>query len=466
MWIGPASLPRLAEIQIDPAVLLFTLVTALASGLSFGLLPVLRHVGPRISQSLRGGGRTVSQSRERHRTSNALAVVQVALALILLIASGLMIRTFQELRAVRPGFTQPEQVQLVRLSIPPAQVSDPEQVVRLQQSIRDRIATLPGVTAASFANAAPLEPDPLDNLLYVDGQAYAEGQIPPDRRFKFVSPGFFEVVGIPLVAGRDLQWTDLYERRSVAIVSENFAREMWREPSQALGKRIRVNHNEPWRDIIGVVGNVHDDGVHERAPTTVYWPAFMANFQRNDVMVQRSAVFAIRSTRAGQDGFLKELSETIWAINPRLPLAQVRTLGELYQRSLARTSFALVMLAFAGGTALLLALVGIYGVISCAVTQRTREIGIRLALGAPQTALEQMFVRHGLRLAAVGISCGLAGAVMLTRLMSTLLFGINALDYQTYGAVSLVLIAAVLIASYVPARRAATVDPVIALRAE
>jgi predicted permease len=463
---GPAGLPRLVEIRMSPVVLAFSVGVSLLSGLLFGLIPVLKRVGPGISKDLRAGGRTLSQSRERHRARNTLVVVQVALALVLLIASGLMIRTFQRLREVQPGFSRPEQIQLVRLTIPSMHVSDPEQVVRMQQNIRDRLAALPGVTDAAFANAAPLEPDALDNILQIEGQKYADGQIPPDRRFKFVAPEFFKTVGIAIVAGRDYSWADLYERRPVAIVSENLAREIWRESAQALGKRVRANNADPWREIVGVVGNVHDNGVHERAPATVYWPVMMANFWRNDVMIQRGATFVIRSPRAGTKQFLNELNETVWAVNATLPLAQVRTLRDLYDRSLARTSFTLVMLAVAGATALLLGVVGIFGVISYAVSQRTREIGIRAALGAQHTDLKRMFVRDGLRLAFVGVICGLAAAAALTRFMSALLFGVNALDVTTYVAVSLVLGVAAALASYVPARRAATVDPVIALRAE
>jgi putative ABC transport system permease protein len=463
---APASLPRLGEITVDPVVVSFTLIVSLLSGLLFGLIPVARHAGPHIARQVRSGGRTSSQSRERHRARNTLVVVQVALALVLLVASGLMIRTFQALRAVQPGFAEPDHLQLVRLAIPGRQVGDPEAVFRMQDDIRDRIAAIPGVSAVSFTNSAPMEPDHIDNLLFVEHQTYAEGQIPPDRRFKFVAPGFFRAVGAPLVAGRDFTSADLHDRRPVAVISENFARELWREPGAALGKRIRANAADPWREIVGIVGDVYDDGVHERAPTVVYWPVLMENFWRNPILVQRSVTFAIRSSRTGTESFLNELREAVWAVNANLPLADVRTLGDLYERSLARTSFSLVMLAMAGATALLLGIVGIYGVISYAATQRTREIGIRAALGAQHAELKRMFVRDGLVLAGIGVACGLAGAIPLTRLMTSLLFGISPLDPMTYVAVSLVLVTAAGLASYVPAHRATAVDPVAALRTE
>jgi predicted permease len=309
-------------------------------------------------------------------------------------------------------------------------------------------------------------PEKIDNLLMIEDQRYAQGQIPPDRRFKFVSPGFFHTLGIRLIAGRDMTWADIHDHRPVAVISESLAREVWREPAAALGRRIRPNAADSWREIIGIVGDVHDDGVHERAPGTVYWPLLMEKFWGNPVLVQRSVTFAIRSTRTGTESFLNEVREAVWAVNANVPLAEARTMRDLYQRSLARTSFTLVMLAIAGGTALLLGIVGIYGVIAYAVTQRTREIGIRVALGAQHTELKRMFIREALGLTAVGVACGLGIAFALTRLMSSLLFGTSAFDPATYVAVSLLLVAAATIASYIPAHRAMAVDPLEALRAD
>jgi hypothetical protein len=252
----------------------------------------------------------------------------------------------------------------------------------------------------------------------------------------------------------------------VAVISENFARELWREPGAALGKRIRANAADPWREIVGIVGDVYDDGVHERAPTVVYWPVLMENFWRNPILVQRSVTFAIRSSRTGTESFLNELREAVWAVNANLPLADVRTLGDLYERSLARTSFSLVMLAMAGATALLLGIVGIYGVISYSISQRTREIGIRMALGASQSSVRSLFVRHGLMLTCLGIACGFAAAIPLTRLMTSLLYGTSPLDPATYGAVGVVLVCAAIVAAYLPARRATRIEPLEALRFE
>ncbi len=463
---GPATLPRLNEIGIDPLVLGFALAISLLTGLLFGLIPVLKYAGPNLATALRGGGRTLSQSRERHRARNTLVVVQVALALVLLIGSGLMIRTFQALRNIQPGFTRPEEVQLLHIFIPEQQVKEPERVMRALNGMLEKLAAIPGVTSAAFSNGAPMEGFDSNDLLYAEDKNYAVGQIPPVRRFRLISPGFLKTVGTPLVAGRDFTWDDVYEKRHVAIVSENLAREMWGEPGAALGKRIRPAPSNPWREIVGVAGDVYDNGVQQNAPAFAYWPVLMDQFEGTSDAVTRGSVFVIRSNRAATESFLTEARQAIWSVNANLPVFLVRTLGDLYDQSMARTSFTLVLLAIAGGMALVLGVVGIYGVIAYAVSQRTREIGIRMALGAQSTGLQRMFILHGLLLAGIGAVIGLAAAAALTRLMKSLLFGINVLDPVTYALVSALLIAAAALASYFPARRATAVDPMEALRAE
>src|SRR5262249_33416036 len=276
--LGPRTLPRLTEITIDPLVLIFTLAVSLLAGLLFGLIPVLKYAGPHIAGALRGGGRTLSQSRERHRTRNTLVIIQVALALMLLIGAGLMIRTFQALRTIEPGFTRPEEVQLMRVSIPEAQLPEPERVMRTQNEMLEKVASIPGVTSVAFSNGAPLEGFNANDLLYAEDKTYVPGQIPPIRRFRFISPGFFQTTGTTLIAGRDFTWADIYEKRHIAIVSENLAREMWGDPRSALGKRLREGMKDPWREIVGVARDVYDDGVQQKAPSFVYWPAMMDNF--------------------------------------------------------------------------------------------------------------------------------------------------------------------------------------------
>ena len=463
---GPATLPRLNEIGIDPTVLAFTAAVSLLAGLLFGLIPVLKYAGPRLTTGLRGGGRTLTHGRERHRARNVLVVVQVGMALVLLIGSGLMIRTFQALREVRPGFSHPEHVQMLRVSIPDAHVKDPERVMRMENEMLDRLAAIPGVSSAAFANCAPLEDFNPNDLVYAQDKNYAVGEIPPIRRFRFISPGFFKATGTALVTGRDFTWTDLYEKRHVALVSENLAREMWGDPRAAIGKRIREGAAHPWHEIVGVVGDVHDDGVQQKAPAFVYWPAMMDTFWGDHVHVIRSGTFVIRTNRAGTESLLADARQAIWSVDANLPVHLVRTLQEVFDRSLARTSFTLVLLAIAGVMALLLGVIGIYGVIAYAVSQRTREIGIRIALGAPPGGLQRMFVRQGLLLASIGAVLGLGAAGGMTRWMKSLLFGISALDPATYALVAAILVAAAALASYLPARRATAVNPLETLRAE
>ncbi len=466
VWLAPTGLPRIHEIGIDLPVLGFTLALALLTSLLIGAIPVLKYAGARSNLTLREGGRGQSQSREQHRARNVLVVLQVALALVLLICSGLMIRTFNALAHVDPGFSKPDTLQTFRLFIPETQVKDGAAAVRREQEIQDRIAAIPGVTSVAFTSAVPMDGSASSDLLFAQDRAYAEGQIPPIRRFKYIAPGYFSTVGTPLVAGRDLTWPDLYNKMPVALISENFAREYWRDPNSALGKRIRVASNDEWREIVGVVKDMHDDGVAAPAPTTVYWPALMGQFETEPERAQRSITMVIRSQRAGSQSFMAEVQRAVWSVDSDLPLADTRTLGFLFTRSMARTSFTLVMLSVAGAMALLLGVVGIYGVISYSVSQRTREIGIRMALGAQRQAITAMFVRHGLLLTGIGVAFGLATSFFVMRLMSSLLFHVSPADPVTYGAITVVIVTIAWAACYLPSRRAASVEPVHALRAD
>jgi predicted permease len=465
--IGPPNLPRLNEISLGGTSLAFTLAISLLSSLLFGLIPALKYAGPRIAETLRSAGRTSSVSRQRHRARGVLVVAQVAMALVLLVSAGLMIRTFQALRTVEPGFTRAEHLQTLRISIPTSLVPEQLKVVRIQNDIMDKLAAIPGVTSVGFASQMPMEGlDPNWDNIFVEGRTYAQDEIPPLRLFKNVSPDFFHTSGTRLIAGRELTWNEVYEVRNVVMVSENLARELWGSTSAAIGKRIRQYPFLPWREVIGVVQDVRENGIQENAPLTVYWPTLTPTFVPGRLSAARDVTFAIRSDRTGTEGLINQVRQAVWSVNASLPLASVRSMQEIYNVSLARTSFTLVMLGISSAMAMLLGLIGIYGVISYAVSQRRREIGIRLALGAQQAELRRMFVSYGLVLAAIGIAIGLAASAGLTRLMKSLLFGISPLDPLTYAAVPVVLVTAAILASYLPARRAAAVDPVEALKAE
>ena len=466
--IGPANLPRLHEISIDPVVLAFALTVSLLSSLLFGSIPAVKYTSS-AGVALGGGMRGASASRDRNRSRNVLIVVQVALALVLLVASGLMIRTFQVLRHVNNGFTEAKEIQTARIWFPASLVREPERYTHMQHDILDKIASIPGVTSAAFTGSVPMDGRLSESVVPAeDKTTYAEGTSLV-RRFKFVSPGYFQTMGTRLVAGRDMTWPDIDGRRKVAVISENFAREFWQEPPAAIGKRIRewgVKGDPVWREVIGVVEDVREDGPMQKAPSIVYWPVLMDNFFRVPVLGTPAIAFVIRSDRAGSESLMGEVRQAVWSVNPNLPVFLVSTMQQLLDRSLAQTSFALVMLAIAGAMALGLGIIGLYGTISYVVSQRTREIGIRLALGAKPSAVKGMFLLYGVVVAVVGIGIGLAASFALTRLMSSLLFGIDRVDRPTYLAVLGGLLVAAALASYIPARRAATIDPAETLKFE
>ncbi|MBV9442470.1 MAG: ABC transporter permease [Acidobacteriaceae bacterium] len=465
--IGPANLPRLSEISLDAKAVLFTFVLALVSSLLCGSISALKYAGPQVSAGLRSAGRTFSHSRERHRARNILVIGQVTMAVLLLITAGLMIRTFQRLRDVAPGFTDGRHLQTIRTSIPDSLIREPERVTRTQQEIAEKLAAIPGVSSVAFTDQMPMEDFGSDwDEIQADSPALT-GKVLPLRLFRFVSPEYFHTAGTRILAGREFSWQDIYGQRPVVLISENLARELWGTPSAALGKHVREFKGMPWLEVIGIVENTRENGVDKEAPAIVYWPPLMKYlFGRKELDAVRAVTFVLRTRRAGTEAFVRELREAVWSAAPGVPVASVRTMRDVYDRSLSRTSFTLTMLGIAAGMALILGVIGIYGVISYAVAQRSREIGIRLALGAQQRELKRMFVRSGLILASIGVTIGLLAAVGVTRVMKSMLFGISPLDPITYVSVPAVLAMVTLLASYVPARRAALVDPVQALKAE
>ena len=463
--MAPSGLPRLPEIGIDGPTLWFSLAASLVASLLFGSVSVLKYAGKHVGTGLRQGGRSMSEGRERHRSRNVLVAVQVALAVILLISSGLMIRTFHVLTTVDPGFAAPDQLQTFRVNIPDTDVKDPERVIRIQEEILHKIEAVPGVSSVGLSMSVPMDGNGWEDTLFVKDRKYAPGEL-PIHRFRFVAPGFFKTLGTPLVAGRDFNWGDIYNKVPLAVISEKLARENWRDPSLALGQQIRANAKDDWREVVGVVRDVHDDGVDKEAPSSVYWPVLAAHFTGTELDVRRYVAYSIRSRRAGSESFMSEVRRAVWSVDPNLPLADVQTVDYLYRTSMARTSFTLVMLAIAGSMALLLGMLGLYGVIAYSVSQRRREIGIRSALGAQQRDLTGIFVRHAMLLTGGGVTCGLVASLALTRLMSSLLFGIKPADPATFAVVSIGLLSAAAVSSYLPARRAAAVNPVEALRAE
>jgi predicted permease len=388
----------------------------------------------------------------------------VAMALVLLVSAVLMIRTFAALRNVDPGYSDPAHIQTLRVAIPPLLIADRVMVTRTQNNIAEKLAAIPGVASVGFASAMPLQKFEANwDDLFFQHQTYKTGEAPL-RLYDYVSPGYFHTAGTKMVAGRDFTWTDIYDRRPVGILSENLARECCGSAQAALGKHFSENNSTPWHEVIGVVEDVRMDGVGDPAPAVAYWP--ILSDLPSDFDITRGVTFAVRSTRAGTPEFIGEVQRAVWSVNGSLPVADVRTMEDISEESMARTSFTLVMLTIAGSMALSLGLLGIYGVISYAVSQRTREIGIRLALGAQKRHLRWMFVRSALVLTGVGAALGLGAAAGLTRLMKSVLFGVSPMDPLTYVLVPCILILSATLASYLPANRAAMLDPFEAIRSE
>jgi predicted permease len=467
--IGADDLPHIMKATIDPTALLVTVGVSVLATLVFALVPVAHIALPRLqlAGALRGGERSVTEGRQSSRARHVLVVLQVALAFVLLIGCGLMVRTYQTLREVDPGFGNPGNVQTFQLTIPTADVPDPQlagthdpdATVRMQHQILDGLAAVSGVDAAGFSSSndgLPLDGDGRRIAFYAEGSTTAGGA-PPLTEVQLVSPQFFETLLTPVIAGRTFAWNDIDQNHLVALVSENLAIRVWGSAGAAMGRRIGQDASGPLLDVVGVVKDVHHDGLSQPAPETVILPAFARN---------TTASFVIRSERVGTPGFLDDVRKAVWSVNRNLSLAGVQTLGDMYKRSMARTSMTLLLLAITGTMALLLGLIGIYGVVSYAVSQRRREIGIRLALGARQGEVRRMFVGNALVLAGIGVLVGLGAALGLTRLMASQLFGVSPQDAVTHLGVALVLVAAAALASYLSALRASALDPVAVLKGE
>ena len=453
-WLAPVALPRLNEIGIDPQVLLVTFGISTVTSLLFGVVPILRS---RVfsMEVLKESGRASTDFSGRHRLRNTLVVVQIALAVVLLTVSGLMARTFVTMRQVQPGFARPTEVETFALSLPSTLIPDRKQVVPTYEQIAERLQQVPGVTAVGLG------------VVTMDGRAgkapiFIEGvaapTLPPIRFIWTIGAGYFEAMGNRIIAGRTITWTDIHERRPLALISENLSLEYWDTPAKAIGHRIRSFTGAPWQEIVGVVENVRANGLNHPPPALVYVP--LADTQG----VTRSMMYVVRSGRTGTDSFRRELQQAVWSVNERVPLANIRTLAEIRADSMAPTSFATVMLTIAASVSLLLALVGVYSVISHIAAERTNEVGLRMALGAQIADVHRLFLRHGAMLTLVGIALGLTATALLTPVMSALLYGVGPTDPVTYTAVAIAIAGVSLLATYLPARRASRVQPIIALR--
>ncbi|MBL8218383.1 MAG: ABC transporter permease [Bryobacterales bacterium] len=339
---SPAGLPRVKELATGPEVVAFAALCSVAVGLLIGLTAILKlGFSPRLQ-----GTRGATRGREQTRAQHMLVVGQVAIALVLLVGAGLMLRTLYAIHNVVPGFTGAEQIQMIRISIPDALAKAPDRVIRMQKEMLDRFAAIPGVASAGFASALPLEDNRNGVVVAVEGKTDPD-RMPPNRRYRHASPGLFATLGSRLLAGRDFSWDDVLQQRRVAMVSENMARETWGEPGEAIGKRLRIGRDGPWTEVVGVVANIHSDGLHLPSPATVYARCGVETWSNGTAVVRRTVVFAIRSGRAGTEAFVKEVRDAVGAVSPNVPVAAVRTLSDVQRRSMARTSFTFTLLTIA-----------------------------------------------------------------------------------------------------------------------
>jgi len=455
------SIPRLNEVGMDGRVLAFSVAVTIASCLFFAMVPITRFGRLNLNATLKDGGCGSLEGLETHKLRKGLVVSQVALALVLLVGSGLMARSFWLLKNVNPGFAS-EGVLTMRLSLPPAKYTDVHVTARFFEQLLEKIRGLPGVLTAGAISNFPMTDGSNNEGLTLEDIPDRPGELPPLARTNLATPGYFEALGIPLHRGR------VFERHfteRAVVVNVAFEQHYW--PGQsALGKRVARRGEERadayWYTVVGVVGDVRDDGLSSDAPDMVYFPP--VNHNSDGVAFTEQTMSIAIQTIGPPIDLAGPVRQTVWAMDPQLPVANVRTATDIVSDSTRRTTFTLLLLGLASIVSLLLGAVGIYGVISYLVSQRTQEIGVRMALGAHRGTVSKMVVRQGMSVSFAGITIGLLGAWALTRLMKSLLFGVSATDPLIYFGVSALVLAVSAFASYIPARRAARVSPVEALR--
>ncbi len=457
-WLGPATIPRLSEVTVDGRLLLFALGVSLATGTVFGLAPAWQATGVKLNAALaEGGGRGGTTGRAGRFMRNLLAVVEVALAVVLLIGAGLLIRSFTRLRAADPGF-QPSGLLTFRLPLAGRANAAPSRRIPFVRQVTERVASLPGVRVAGAINALPLTGFASGSNFTVEGRPVSPAEQHPMGLIRSITPDYFRVMGIRLLAGREFAISDTREAPPAIIVNETLARRFWPDGSP-VGGRLTLDQlkNGLSAQIVGVVGNVNPDKLAGEDWPTIYlpypqWPA--------DTMV-----VVARTARAPRS-LISAVAREIHGMEPEQPVADMRTMDDVMDSALSDSRFQVLVLGLFAAIAFLLAAVGIYGVISFGVTERMHELGIRMALGAQRNDVLKLVLGEGARLAAYGIAAGLAAAWALTRLMSTMLYGIAATDFYTFAAIAFLLGGVALIASYIPSRRAMALDPVNALRHE
>ena len=459
--IAEGQLPGVLEIRIGWPVIGFAIAVSMASGVLFGCAAAIRHTRPSVRAALGAAGRSLSTSRESQNIRSGLVVAQVALALVLLVAAGLMLRTFQAVRGINAGFDPSADVQAVDVSIPNGTTPDFKAAVRKFNDMQDTLSAIPGIDVVGFASRVPLGRTGPSSP-FIAEHITPPGGAPPQREFRYVSPDFFKAIGASLVVGRELTWVDHHDARLVVLISEGMARREWGSAQAALGKRIRMGTADPWREVVGVVGDIRHESLVEPPPDSVYLTLAgpLAQF------MGRTVTFVVRSSRVGSQSLLEELQKAVWAVDGTVPLANVQTLAAYYDRAMERTTLTLVLLGLTSSMALLLGLIGIYSVVSHVVSIRVREIGIRLALGAQMGALRRMLVGRVVALVLIGVAIGVGASTVLAGLMEALVFGVTPRDATTYVQVAVLLGVAAICAGYIPALRITRMNPTAALRSQ
>jgi len=462
--LRPEGIPRLEEIGMDGTVLAFTVALALLSGLLVGLFAAVRYSRPDLVPALKEGGRG-TVGRERLHARNLLVVLQIAFALILLVGAGLMVKSFWRLRQVSPGI-DPRGVLSLRLDLPDAKYPSMEARSRFVVQLLEKVRALPGVQSAGTISPLPLGGSASKNGHQIEDHPLPPGSLPPILASRPVSPGYFETMRIPVLEGRVFDRLDPSQEGTEAVISASLARRFWPGKSP-LGRRLSPGvagpDNTPlWYTIVGVVGDVRDESLERPPSEAVYYPLQ----KRGDGGSVPESFYLLVRSAAEPRALATPVRDAIWSLDPNLPLAEVRTMEEVVDRSMVQTTFTMLLLVIAAAVALLLGTVGIYGVVSYVVSQRTREIGVRMALGADRRDVSRLILRQGFVLAAAGIGLGLILAYLVTRLLEALLFEVSPTDPPIFASVPAFLAAIALLACWVPARRAASVQPLEAIRSE
>ena len=450
--LGPKQIPRLHMLSLDWRTFAFALTASLLTGALFGLAPALQISKVNLNESLKEGGRGSSGGSRHNRLRGLLVIAEVSLAFVLLIGAGLLMRTFFYLQKVDPGFN-PERVLTATIDLPGARYSTGRKASSFYRELIGRLAALPGVQGAAATSDLPWTGYDENTSFGIEGRQFSDDEY-PSAQYHFATPDYFRTLGIPLLAGRFFSEADDADAPRVIVINKSMADRYWPD-ADAVGKRVRL-----WgetRMIAGIVGDLKDSPGELRAKPGFFFPVTQ--------QAQSNLVLVVRTERDPMN-LLAAMRSEIAALDKELPLSDVRTLEQIASSAVARTRFTMLLLSVFAGVALLLAAVGIYGVLSYSVTQRTHEIGIRVALGAQPRDVIGLVARQGMTLALTGMGAGLAAALVLTRVLSSLLFGVSATDPITFAGIAVLLIGVALGACFVPARRAMKMDPMAALRHE